>query len=71
MVHNPGPKRLKWSLLGGPRVVVFLLHKIYDTLIDTSEQLMSQRHQNVPPGVSSSELLHAYNNRVEIWKRLL
>ena len=56
MVHSLGPKLLKWSLLGGPRVVIFL-HMIYYTLIDTSEQLMSQRHRIVPSGVSSTDAL--------------
>ena len=65
MVHNIGPKLLKWSILGGP-IVVVSLHMIYDTLIDTSEQLMSQRYQIVPPDVSSSDTLQAY---WLLWKR--
>ena len=41
---------------GGPRIVVFW-HIIYCTLINISEQLMSQRHQIVLSGVSSIETL--------------
>ena len=58
MVHNFGLQWLKWSLLESPRVAVFL-HRIYYTLIDTNEQLMSQRHRIVPPGISSSVALPA------------
>ena len=36
------------------------LHIIYYTLIDISEQLMSQRPQIVPPDVTSSDALQAY-----------
>ena len=55
MVHNLGPKWFKWSLLEGLRVVVFL-YMIYDVLIDTSEQLMSQRHRIVPPAIRYKRL---------------
>ena len=63
MVHNLGPKWLRWWILGGPRVVVFL-HTIYDTLIDTSDQLMSQRHRIVPPGVSSSDTIQTFELQI-------
>ena len=43
---------------GGPKVVVFL-HMIYCTLIDTSEQLVSQRHRILKPGITSSDALPA------------
>ena len=33
---------------------------IYDSLIDTTEQLMSQRQRIVSPGVSSRDTLQAY-----------
>ena len=43
MVHNLGPKWLKWSLLGVQKSS-FFLHIIYYTFTDTNEQKMSQRH---------------------------
>ena len=61
MVHNLGPKWLKWSLLGGSKSRRIFTHDLL-TLIDTSEQLMSQRHRIVPPGDSSnSDALQAYS----------
>ena len=64
MVYILGPNRLIWSLVGGGVVYVdsrrFFTHHLR-RLIDTSEQLMSQRHRILPPGVSSSDTLQAYS----------
>ena len=61
MVQNLGSKWSKWSRLKGPGVVIFFTCDYY-ILIDTSEQLMSQRYRIVPPGVSSSDALQAYSS---------
>ena len=61
MVHNLGANLLKWSLLRGRRVVFF--YTWFMILIDTSEQLMSQRHWIEPPGGSSSDTLQAYRDQ--------